>query len=131
MGQQTHRAAERDEFKARLNAAANMFPPGPGREQAKRNLRVLLKAGVDSFPSLLSLIEDNQAPAARRSIACWLAGRLGSKRAAPSLLAALRSSDKVLTWEAATSLASLMAKRAVTPLINELLSAPSPARRAA
>jgi hypothetical protein len=77
MGQQTHRAAERDRFKARLNAAANMLPPGTGREQAMRNLRVVLKAGVDSFPSLLSLIEDNKAPAARRSIACWFAGRLG------------------------------------------------------
>jgi HEAT repeat protein len=119
---------EHANFRAMLDAAANMLS-GPSRQSAKRQALALGKAGIDPLPLLLSLIESEDASPSRRSTACWFAGRLGRKRAATSLLIALRSADESIAWEAAKSLSLLLSKRTVGPLIAELLSAPTPERR--
>jgi HEAT repeat protein len=122
------RTGETAKFRLALDAAANKLS-GPSRERAKRQARMLLKAGVDSIPSLLHLIESEDARPSRRVGACWFAGRLGRKRAGTSLLIALSSADQSLAWEAAGSLSLLMSKRTVGPLVAELLSAPASERR--
>jgi HEAT repeat protein len=101
------------------------------RALAKQTIETLLAAKVDSFEDLLALAQDRAASSKDRVSACWLLGQLRDKRASSALFKAFEDPNTDLNWEAAKSLGILQGKRAVRPLIDFLLEAEAPEKRAA
>jgi HEAT repeat protein len=122
---------EKIAFSDKLRDIAKRMPEGVSRQSAESGAHALIRAGVNSIPALVSLLENNNASTSLRSTACWFAGRLGQKRLAPALLVAFRSEDVSLTRQAASDLSLLRARRVLPALISELLSAPAPEVREA
>lgn len=119
------------DFGAALTAVAETLTDEAMKRRAKRQAQALIAVGVTSFESMLAIIIDEGAGTAVRASACWFAGRLGQKRAAQSLLFALRKGRRNLRWEAAGALACLAARRSVKPLVGELSQGRMPDLRAA
>ena len=131
MSRTSSESQEKQSFTRRLSAIAKTMPPGVPRKAAERDARALVRAGVNSIPSLLTILENDNAPTLLRSAACWFAGRLGQKRLAPAMLVAFRSGNLVLTRQAASDLSLLRSRRVLPALITQLLSAPDPEVREA
>jgi HEAT repeat protein len=122
---------ERDQFQVDIAKVLSRFDDEAMRKAARKGATVIKEAGVASFPLMMALIGDKEAPTAARAAACWLAGAFGRKRAAPHLLAAMRSGERKLRWEAAIALGKLRAKRALKPLAEMVRSgSPSDLRAA-
>jgi HEAT repeat protein len=74
---------------------------------------------VASWPDLVAIASDRSA-GEDRATACWLLGRIGDKRAAGPLAAALRDADAGTRMAAAYALGLLGDPRATGPLLAAL-----------
>lgn len=115
--------AFRDELQAKLQP---MFEQGAGTSpevltSMESDIELLLNAGVDSFDDLLTIVQDTTMDVEKRTVACWILGAFGEKRAARALSIALDDDDLGVRWEAAKSLSMLGNKRYLRKVITVAL----------
>jgi HEAT repeat protein len=117
------------DFETELRAVIKRSGPG-SRSRVEQDLKALRAAGVNSFESLVEVLNQKNARLQVRLSACWLIGQLRDKSAVGSLLV-IFSDDPAFTWEAAKALGMIHSKRAVVPLINSLLEGKDTEQQAA
>ena len=117
-------------FLSKIKQVAADLPPDLSTH-AERDLRLLDRAGINSFDLLVSALQDQRTHRDVRIAACWVLGRLCNKRDVNILLNAFNDPDSHLSWEAAKSLAMLKSKRALRPLIAALREAADTNKRQA
>jgi len=111
----------RDDFKKRLQQIGEQLDPA-FRDQGQHDIDALVQAGAQSFGDLLVIVQARETSDDLASSAAWLLGRLGSKRAASALLAALTAAASARRQAAAHALGELDVKAAVQPLIVTMRS---------
>jgi HEAT repeat protein len=119
-----------DNFKARLETLVELSNPH-SRRKVKENLARLLSLGAESLESLIAILKDQAIEGDIRLLVCWILGQLGDKTAATPLLEVFSGQNINLSLEAAKSLGMLKSKRAVPPLIEELIKGDNVDKRAA
>ena len=119
-------------LESRLGASIAKIDPAY-QSGALADIEVLREAGgTASFERLLQLVKDTQESSQVRTIACSWLGRLGDKRAVPTLKNALQSdADPKVREASAYALGELNDKRAVPALKNALQSDADPKVREA
>jgi len=108
------------DFKVRLQALIDELD-SPLRAQAEQDINALLNAGVDSYQTLVCLVDNKSIDERLRAIACWALGKLKDKKSVAILLKAFDSKIPILYWEASKALGSIKSRKALKPLVNILL----------
>ena len=117
-------------FDSKVETLVEVIPP-KFRGKVRRDINKLRRMGVHSIGSLQAVLENEKLKPEYRSIACWMLGRIGNKRALEPLLRVFLSGAAGFTWDAATSIGILNGGRAVQPLVRCLRHASEVDKRAA
>ena len=81
MSRTSSKSPQKPSFTSRLSAIAKTMPPGVSRQAAERDARALVRAGVNFIPSLLSILENNNASIITAQHCVLVRGPLGSETA--------------------------------------------------
>lgn len=97
--------------------------PLPVKEQESKLLQLIDEAGIQSETDLINTAGNTHSDSRLRVASCVLLGRLGNRKAAPTLAQVFRqTSEKEVFWEAAKALVILKAENLHEVLVPVLSS---------
>jgi HEAT repeat protein len=91
------------------------------RIKGQQDIELIIESGVNSYDDLLNMLSRNIG-IELKTIACWLLGRLGEKRAIPTLVCLLKHQNHQLRNAATIALGELDAKESLESLITTLIN---------